>query len=137
MLFRKPLNPGPSEVNTVKPGTDVAFECHALPSTSRSLPTRGCKRAIVHYDDDDSSSSDDDIYNYPEDVTATNLEDQPNLIESTENSIQNEEKAETDNDENGAEPYDCCGENSDEDSDPYGYRAEMLGQHFTSSDDDY
>ena len=61
----------------------------------------------------------------------------PSLIESTENSIQNDENVGTNKDENGAEPYDYCGENSDEDSDPYGYRAEMLGQHLTSSDDDY
>ena len=129
------MNPRPTNLDvTVKPGTDLAFECHALPSTSRSLPMRSCRNAVVHYDD--SSSSDDDIYKYPEDDTATNLEKQPNLIESTENSIQNEEIVGTDKDENGAQPYDYCGENSDEDSDPYGYRAEMLGQHFTSSDED-
>ena len=123
------MNPGPSnpEINTVKPGTDVAFECYALPSTSRSLPMRRCKKAMVHYDDD-SCSSDDADTNFVE-------TEQPNLIESTKNSIQNEENA--DKDENHQKlPY--YGENSDEDSDPYGYRAELLGQNGqnTSSDDD-
>ena len=119
----------------MKPGDDVAFECHALPSTSRSLPMRSCKKANVHYDD--SSSSDDNIFNYPEYDADTNFEetDQQNLIESTKNSIRSEENVETDKDENQPKPY--YGENSDEDSDPYGYRAELLGQNNTSSDDDY
>ena len=139
MLFfqRSTLDPGPSntEVNAVRKETDVAFECYALPSTSRSLPMRSCKKAMVHYDDD-LSSSDDDIYNYPEDDADTNFEEteQSNLIESTKNLIENEENVHTNMDENQPKPY---YEESDEDSDPYGYRAELLGQHFSSSDDDY
>ena len=97
-------------MNTVKPGTDVAFECHAQPSTSRSLPMRSCKNAMVHYHDD-SSSSDSDIYNYPEDDADTNLEEeeQPNLIESTKNSAQNELKnsnSEENDEENKDTPND-------------------------------
>ena len=115
---------------------DVAFECNAIPSTSKSLPMRSCKKAVVHYDADNSSSSDDGIYDYPEDDAETNFEktEQPNLLESTKNSILNEENA--DKDENQQEPP-YYGENSDEDSDPYGYREEMLGQNPTSSDYDY
>ena len=128
LFSRKPLNPGPSEVITVKPGTDVAFECNAIPSIGRSLPMRSCKNAIVHYDDDSSTSDDDnDIYNYPD----TNFEEteEQNSIESTKNSSMNDGKY-----ENQSEPY---GENSDEDSDPFGYREEMLRQNPTSSNYDY
>ena len=112
----------------MKPGTDVEFECHAMPSTSRSLPMRSCKEGTVHYDD--SSSSDDDIYDYPEDDTDMNFEqsEQPNLNqESTKNSIENEE----------IQPKPYYGENSDEDSDPYGYRAELLGQNGQNTSSDY
>ena len=113
----------------MKTGIDVAFECNAKPSTSRSLPIRSCKQAIIHYDD--GSSSDDGIYDYPEDDADTNFQEtgQPNSIESTKNLIENEE----------IQPKPYYGENSDEDSDPYGYRAELLGQNGqnTSSDDDY
>ena len=64
--------------------------------------------------------------------------EQPNLIESTKNSIQIEENVVTDEDEIQAEPNDYhYGGNSDEDSDPYGYREEMLGLRTTYSDDDY
>ena len=51
-FFRKTLILGPtnSEVKTVKPGTDVLYECSAKPSTSRSLPMRSCKTNIIYYD---------------------------------------------------------------------------------------
>ena len=124
---RKTLNSVPSntEVNTVKPGTDVAFECHAVPSTSRSLPMRRCKKENVHYKD--SSSSDDS--DEPDEDADKNFEEteQPNLNETT-NCIQNEVENQP------AQQYDYY--EDDEDSDPYGYRAEMLGQNTTSSDDD-
>ena len=80
----------------MKTGTDVAFECNAKPSTSRSLPIRSCKKAMVNYDDDSSSS--DDIYNYPENDDAdTNFKEteQPNLVESMKNLFQNEENVHT------------------------------------------
>ena len=122
----------------MKPGTDVAFECHAIPSTSRSLPTRSCKKAIVHFDDD-SSSSDDGIYDYP--VPEDNFleSEQQNLNEeSTKNSAENKviDSTEEENVEEVATTI-APDDDSDEDSDPYGYRAELLGQNnITSSDDD-
>ena len=61
--------------------------------------------------------------------------EQQNLIESTTNSVENED--DTDEEEIQPEPDYYYGENSDEDSDPYGYREEMLGQNRTSSDYDY
>ena len=51
--------------------------------------------------------------------------------------MKSQQKISAQNDESQPEPYHYYGENSDEDSDPYGYRAELLGQHFSSSDDDY
>ena len=99
--------PPPSEVITERPGTDVDFECHAKPSTSRSLPLRSCRTENINYDDSDSGNE----------VIEKNLDETPNLNES-KNCNQDEEN------------------NWSDDSDPYGYRAEMLGQHFTSSDDD-
>ena len=139
-LSRKKLNPGPSEVNTVKPGTDVAFKCLAIPNTGRSSLMRSCKNAIVHYDDYSSSSDDDnDIYNYPDDAV-TNFEEteQQNLIESTKNSPQNEVSDRTEEENVEADtatiPEDYY--KYDDDSDPYGYTAEMLGQN-NPSDDDY
>ena len=105
------------EADSSDVGHDENFEVDVQPSTSRTLPNRGCKREIVYYDDSRSSDSDEET-------------EQPNLIESTKNSIQDEENVGIDKD---------YVENSDEDSDPYGYRAELLGQNGqnTSSDDDY
>ena len=121
-------------MNTIRPETDAAFECNAIPSTSRSLPTRSCKQKNTHYED--NSSSDDEPIRGMEDKNFDDTE-QPNLIESTKNSIQDEENVNIVEDENEAEPFYYYEENSYEDSDPYGYGAEMLGQHFTSSDDVY
>ena len=139
LFHRKALNPGPSisEVKTAKPGMDFAFECHAVPSTSRSLPSRSCKTAIAHYDDN-SSSSDDGIYDYPEHDFLES--EQSNLNEeSTKNSDKNKviDNIEEDNVEEVATII-APEDNSDEDSDPYGYRAELLGiGHTITSDDDY
>ena len=110
------------EADSSDVGHDENFEVDVQPSTSRALPNRGCKKKIVYYDDSRSSDSDEET-------------EQLNLIESTKNSIQDEENVVTVENENGADYY--YEENSYEDSDPYGYGAEMLGQHFTSSDDDY
>ena len=117
------------EIDEENEGSDYQI-LDPTPGTSRSLPMRSCKEGTVHYDD--SSSSDDDIYDYPEDHADMNFEqsEQPNLNqESTKNSIENEK----------IQPKPYYGENSDEDSDPYGYRAELLGHNGqnTSSDDDY
>ena len=96
-FFRKTLNPGPSNTkeNTVPLGKDVAFECHAVPSTSRSLPMRSCKAASVHYDD--NSSSDDDIYDYPKNDFVEY--EQPNLIEN-EKSTNSSDLDESENGDN-------------------------------------
>ena len=73
------MNPGPpinSAVNTVRPGTDVEFECYAKPSTSRTLPMRSCKTEKIHYEIEESNSSDSN--DEPDEET-----EQPNLNEST------------------------------------------------------
>ena len=49
-----------SEVTIIKVRADV-FECHAKPSTSRTLLMQNCKNKNL-YQEDSNSSDDDDIY---------------------------------------------------------------------------
>ena len=85
-----------------------------MPSTSRALPSRNCKKKIL-YDDKSSSDDEDD-----KDVT----KEIPNFSDG-KNYIWNE-------DENQPEPDDYYEEDPEEDPDPYG----IWRQDSTSSDSD-
>ena len=72
--------------------SDDAFECHAKPSTSRTLPSRSCKRNILYAENDEIETEEPNLSDGKNSIRNEN-EDQPenveNLNESAKNSPQN------------------------------------------------